>query len=188
MFDKIKKSLECKKLNIEIENYYEKIGWEINKYFVLIAKPPKKELVLAKHQNQIINTGLKIIILLNELVNKMPPYFFDMNEISFQYKSIHAIKIDQKNISLNLVIEVLIRYYVLLPYLYVCQCSNDYIKHHKNISVNLLIKTLTKKDINKIVSKSPNILKIWNAIQNDSELHNKFPSDFDEIFLNYIKF
>lgn len=188
MFNKIKKSLESKKANLEIINYYEKIGWEINKYFVTKVQPIKKEKTKNKYQSQLLKNGLKIIILINELINKLTPNIMMINEISIQVNEINNININEKNINIDLIFEILIRYYVLLPYIYVCQSSDDYIKNNPNVNLNLLTKKIRKHDLNKIISKSPKIIDIWKAITNEPELLNKFPSNLINIFDNYIKY
>ncbi len=188
MFNKLKKVLEIKKSNLDLENYYEKLGWQINKYFVMKIQPAKKSSIQSKHESEFLKYSIKIIILMTDLIKKQPNSISNIDEIAYQINEINKINIDEKNINIDNISQLLSRYYVLIPYLYVCQCSTEYLKHHNNVSIKNLVKQLTHKDLKRITTKSPKIIDIWKCICNEPELIDKFDPIYIDIFNNYIKF
>ena len=184
MLNKLKNILETKKVIIDLENYYEKLGWQLDKYFVLKIHPSKFIHIQNKHQTEFMKKSLKILYLLNEYINKIPQNIKNIQEVLYQINEIQQIKIDEKNINIDLIGQLLARYYVLIPYIYICYLSLKYINNH--ISVKFLIKKLSKKDISKITLKSPKIIDIWKNICDESEYIKNFDEQFNEIFNKYI--
>ena len=130
--------------------------------------------------------SIKILYLLNEYIKKIPPKLKNIHEVIEQIKEIELIKIDEKNINIDLIAKLLARYYVLAPYIYVCIISSEYIKN-ETISVKKILNRLTKKDLVRITLKSPIIINIWKNICNEPELIKKFDPEFAKIFDMYIQ-
>lgn len=188
MLNFFKKESKTHKIKIEIINYYEKIGWEIDKYFVLKVEKFKKRNNPENFSKKFVKNAIKIIILTNDLIHRMPQNIFLINEINAQIKETESTNINEKNINIDLLAQLLTRYYVVLPYLYIFQCSKEYLESPEKYSIEKLVKKLTNKNLRKIVDKSPKILDIWKCIKDDQELFNKFDPIFNEIFDKYIKF
>lgn len=188
MLNFFKKESKTHKIKIEIINYYEKIGWEIDKYFVLKVEKFKKINNTENFSKKFVKNAIKILILANDLIHKMQKNIFLINEIDVQIKEIESTNINEKNINIDLLAQLLARYYVVLPYLYIFQCSKEYLESPETYSIEKLVKKLTNKNLRKIIDKSPKIVDIWKYIKDDQELFNKFDPIFNEIFDKYIKF
>lgn len=187
MLNFLKKESKNHKINVEIVNYYEKIGWEINKYFVIKIEKLKHN-TYDKYSKKFIKNAIKILILTNDLIHRMSKNIFLINEINYQIKAFEYIDINEKNINIDILAQLLSRYYVVLPYIYVYQCSKKYLKSPEKYGIGKLIKKLTNKDLKKIVNRSPKIIDIWKCIIDDQELFDKFDPVFNDIFDKYIKY
>lgn len=188
MLNFLKKESKTHKIKVEIINYYEKIGWEINKYFVLKVEKFKKSNTSENLSKKFVKNAIKILILTNDLIHRMSQNIFLINEINVQIKAFEYVNINEKNINIDLLAQLLSRYYVVLPYLYVYQCSKEYLESPEKYSIEKLVKKLTNKDLRKIVDKSPKIIDIWKCITDDQELFDKFDPIFNDIFDKYIKY
>lgn len=96
MLNFLKKESKTHKIKVEIINYYEKIGWEINKYFVLKVEKFKKSNTSENLSKKFVKNAIKILILTNDLIHRMSQNIFLINEINVQIKAFEYVNINEK--------------------------------------------------------------------------------------------